>query len=121
MTTRSALTTASRSPDCTRFQGTPQPSSSRTALGAVCTNMRATCWSHPQSLPRTVSSKCTSSLSPAPMALLARLACMPPWAAAECERLGGTRLSTSGSSPRRLTPMAVRNPASPPPTTSTSE
>ena len=36
-----------------------------------------------QSLPRTVSPKCTSSLSPAPLTLLARIACIPPWAAAE--------------------------------------
>ena len=58
------LMMTSRSPLRTRLHGTPHAASSRTALGAVLTNIRTTCWSAPQSLPRTVSSKCTSSLSP---------------------------------------------------------
>ena len=115
------LMITSWSPRRTRLQGTPQAASSRTALGAVLTNMRTTSWSAPQSLPRTVSSKWTSSLSPSPLMTLPRLACMPPCAATECERFGGTSDSTSGSKPRRLAPIATRRPASPPPMTRTSE
>jgi hypothetical protein len=109
-----------RSPRLTRLQGTPQAASSRTAFGAVLTNMRTTRWSAPQSLPRTVSSKCTSSLSPWPLITLASEACMPPCAAAECERLGGTSDRITASWPRRFAPIATRSPARPPPITSTS-
>jgi len=114
------LMTTWRSPFLTRLHGTPQAASSRTALGAVCTNMRTTSWSAPQSEPRTVSSKCTSSLSPWPLTTLPRLACMPPCAALLCERLGGTSDRMMASCPRRLAAMATRSPASPPPITSTS-
>jgi hypothetical protein len=47
----SPLTITCRSPRCTRLHGTPQAASSRTALGAVFTNIRTTSWSAPQSLP----------------------------------------------------------------------
>ena len=43
---------------------------------------------------------------PAPLITLPRLACMPPWAAAECERLRGTSDRMSASCPRRLAPIA---------------
>ena len=118
--TFSALMIAWRAPFLTRFQGTPQAASSRIALGAVLTNIRTTSWSAPQSLPLTVSSKWTSSLSPSPITELPRLACIPPWAAAEWERFGGTRVSRMTSCPRSFTPVAVRSPARPPPMTSTS-
>src|SRR5204863_203262 len=77
-----------RSPFATRLHGTPQAASSRTAFGAVSTNMRTTRWSAPQSLPRTVSSKWTSSLSPCPLTTLPSDACMPPWAAAQFDDEG---------------------------------
>ncbi len=109
-----------RSPRRTRLQGTPQAASSRTALGAVLTNIRTTFWSAPQSLPRTVSSKWTSSVSPCPLITLASEACIPPCAAAECERLGGTSDRMITSCPRRFAPIAIRRPASPPPITRTS-
>ena len=85
------------SPACTLLQGTPQCASSRIAFGAQCTNIRATSWSAPQSLPLMVSEKCTSSLSPSPMLEFAKDACIPPCAAAECERFGGTSERTTAS------------------------
>ena len=45
---------------------------------------------------------------------------MPPCAAFECERLGGTSDRMIASWPRRLAAIATRSPASPPPMTSTS-
>ena len=45
---------------------------------------------------------------------------MPPCAALECERLAGTSDRMIASWPRRLAPIAMRSPASPPPMTSTS-
>ena len=109
-----------RSPRRTRLHGTPHAASSRTALGAVLTNMRTTSWSAPQSEPRTVSSKCTSSLSPWPLITLPSDACIPPCAALLCERFGGTSERMRASCPRRFAAIAIRSPASPPPITSTS-
>ena len=60
----SVFMTATCGPLRTLVHGTPQLDSSRIAFGAVLTNILATSWSHPQSLPLTVSMKCTSSLSP---------------------------------------------------------
>src|SRR6185295_1991183 len=51
---------------------------------------------------------------------LASDACMPPWAAAEWERFGGTSDRITASWPRRFAPIATRSPARPPPITSTS-
>ena len=56
----------------------------------------------------------------APLAQLPRDACMPPCAALECERFGGTRLRIMTSFPYDEASMAARSPARPAPTTSTS-
>src|SRR3982751_418027 len=45
---------------------------------------------------------------------------MPPCAAAECDRFGGTSDRITASWPRRFAPIATRSPARPPPITSTS-
>ena len=55
-----------------------------------------------------------------PLMTLPSDACMPPWAAAECERFGGTSERMIASWPRRFAPIATRSPARPPPITSTS-
>ena len=95
--------------------GTPQAANSRMAFGAVFTNILATSWSQPQSLPLTVSTKCRSSLSPWLIFEFPRLACMPPCAAAECDLLTGTILITVTLRPLELAATADRSPARPPP------
>jgi len=85
------------------------------ATGAVSAKMRAHSWSAPQSEPFTVSAKCTSGESPSPMAELPSAACMPPWAAEECERLAGTRDRQVTEKPLSAASMATRSPARPAP------
>ena len=105
-------------PGTTRFHGIPQWSIWRTIQGIASTKSLMRSWSAPQSEPFTVSSKWTSQVSPSAIAVFPRAACMPPWAAQECERLHGIRLSIVTSWPRIAASTAALSPASPPPITS---
>ena len=104
-------------PSSCRLQGQPQCSSCTISCVQFATKKSTASWSHSQSPPETVSSKCLSSESSGRIT-----PAEPPSAATVWLRIGTTLLTRATCSPASdcTAAMAARRPAPPPPTTTTS-